>query len=171
MKLDFHRLKLRPRETEEFYLQTKGDDQLLTGLGGKFISPVDIEIMVENTGTIYSGRGRLKTELQLPCSRCLKYFSHPMEIDFDLALVEESDNEQYSPDEGFIFFKGEEADIRAAVEEAIFMALPLSPLCRTDCKGLCPICGQDLNIKACSCKEQEIDPRWEKLKQLDSERR
>ncbi|NMC28108.1 MAG: DUF177 domain-containing protein [Syntrophomonadaceae bacterium] len=171
MKLDFHRLKLRPRESEEFYLQTQGDDKLLAGLGGKFISPLEIEIVVENTGTIFSGRGKLKTELQLPCSRCLRDFSFPLEIDFDLALVEESHNGQYSPDEGFIFFRGEEADIRSAVEEAIFMALPLSPLCRADCKGLCPICGQDLNHTACSCEEQDIDPRWEKLKQLDSERR
>lgn len=171
MKLDFHSLKLHPRESEEFYLRTKGDDSILAGLGGRFTAPLDIEIVVENTGTILTGRGTIRTEVQLPCSRCLQDFTCPLEIGFELALVEEGHSSQYSPDEGFIFFQGEEADIRAAVEEAIFMALPLSPLCKEDCQGLCPICGQDRNINRCSCSEENIDPRWEKLKQLESERR
>jgi uncharacterized protein len=166
MKLDLSRLKLHPRVSEVFYLQTKGNDNLLAEIGGKFLAPLDIEIAVENTGTIYIGRGNLKTVLQLPCSRCLREFSYPLETKFEMTLVENSQGGHYSPDEGFILFKGDEADIGSGVEEAVFMAIPISPLCREDCQGLCPICGQDQNMATCSCQKESLDPRWEKLKNL-----
>ena len=46
------------------------------------------------------------------------------------------------------------------------MALPMKPLCKPDCKGLCPSCGKDLNLGACGCTHETIDPRWEALKAL-----
>lgn len=167
MKLDFSRIKLHPRESELFYLQTEGDENLLAEIGGKFLVPLDIEIVVENTGTIYTGRGTIRGVLQLTCSRCLQVFDYPLEIDFEVGLVENIHGDHYSPDEGFILFKGDEVDIQAGVEEAVFMAVPISPLCREDCQGLCPVCGQDKNTVACSCREENIDPRWEKLKNLE----
>jgi len=52
------------------------------------------------------------------------------------------------------------------VRETIILALPLKPLCSEDCKGLCPVCGTDLNKSQCNCIKKETDPRWEKLKGL-----
>ena len=167
MKLDFRKLKHKPRESEVFYLRTKGDDNLLAEAGGKFLAPLDIEMVVENTGTIFTGRGTLKTSLQLSCSRCLREYPVPLLIDFEVALVENDLGDHFSADEGFIFFKGDEADIRSGVEEAVFMAIPISPLCREDCLGLCPICGRDQNIATCSCQKESLDPRWDKLRNLE----
>jgi len=167
MKLDFRKLKLHPRESELFYLQPRGSDDLLSEVGGRFIEPLAIEIVVENTGTIFDGRGIIKTELELTCSRCLKKFAHPLAIEFEVTLVENNSGDHYSPDEGFIIFQGDEADIRSGVDEAVFMAIPISPICREDCQGLCPVCGQDKNILACSCEAETLDPRWEKLKYLE----
>jgi uncharacterized protein len=51
-------------------------------------------------------------------------------------------------------------------EERVQMALPMKPLCRPDCRGLCPGCGKDLNLGPCACAREGIDPRWEALRDL-----
>jgi uncharacterized protein len=166
MQLDLSKLKLHPRETEAFFLQSQGNDDFLAEVGGKFIDPVEVEIEIENTGTIFAGRGNVRTLLQLPCARCLQDFTYPVETEFQGVMVENTRNNQFSPDDGFVLFDGETVDIEPMVEEAIFMAIPICPLCREDCQGLCPICGQDKNIGTCSCREDTIDPRWENLKNI-----
>jgi len=52
------------------------------------------------------------------------------------------------------------------MREQFYLALPMKPLCREDCKGLCPRCGEDLNVKGCGCVIETADPRWEALKTL-----
>jgi len=60
----------------------------------------------------------------------------------------------------------ESLEIGERVRQLILLALPLKPLCRPDCRGLCPLCGQDLNEGECGCKREAPDSRWEKLKAL-----
>jgi len=166
MKLDLSKLILHPRQTEAFFLRTQGNDDFLAEVGGKFIDPLEVEIEIENTGTIFAGRGRVRTLLQLPCARCLQDFNYPVDTEFQAVMVENTRSDQFSPDEGFILINGETVDIEPMVEEAIFMAIPIRPLCRDECQGLCLICGQDKNAGTCSCREDTIDPRWEKLKNI-----
>lgn len=166
MKIDLRRLKHHPQESEAFSLQAGGNDNFLKEVGGRFVEPIKVEIVVENTGTLFAGRGKIQTLLQLPCARCLKNFNYPLEIDFQTVMVENIRSDQYSPDEGFIFFDGETADIGSVVYESVFMAIPICPLCQEECRGLCPVCGKDRNTEKCSCQEDAIDPRWEKLKSL-----
>ena len=166
MKIDLSRLILRPREREAFFLETRGSDSFLEEIGGKFLAPVKVEIVVENTGTILAGRGNVRTSLQLPCSRCLKDFEYTVDAEIELAMAEAINSDQVNADDGVIFFQANEADIIFIVEEAIFMAIPICSLCREECRGLCSVCGQDKNTTSCSCQEETIDPRWEKLKNL-----
>jgi uncharacterized protein len=166
MKIDLRRLKLHPRETEAFYLQSRGNDSFLKEIGGKFIAPVEVEIVVENTGTIFVGKGKIKTLLQLPCSRCLQDFTYNLESEVEVSMAENINSHRFNADEGFVFFDGDEADIGSIIDEAIFMAIPICPICQENCRGLCPVCGQDKNTTNCSCQEETIDPRWEKLKNL-----
>ena len=58
------------------------------------------------------------------------------------------------------------ADLKPLVEELIVSETPFNVLCDEECQGLCAICGSDLNTGSCGCREDNIDPRWEKLKQL-----
>ena len=66
-------------------------------------------------------------------------------------------------------YGGKEIDLSQAVREQILLSVPASPLCREDCKGLCPKCGKDLNDGDCGCDRKAIDPRWSALEgiQLD----
>lgn len=66
-------------------------------------------------------------------------------------------------------YAGKEIDLRPAVREQVLLSVPPSPLCGEDCKGLCAICGKDLNEGECGCDRTVLDPRWAALKgiQLD----
>lgn len=166
MNIDLSKLKLRPRESEIFYLQAPGQNEILQELGGQFLKPIVAELVVDNTGRLFLAHGKVETLIQLPCSRCLKDFNYPVSTELELELVPNAKAQDFSRDEDYIFFAGDVVDISSSVHEAIYMAIPIIPLCAEDCRGLCSICGTDKNTGDCSCVSQDIDPRWEKLKNL-----
>jgi uncharacterized protein len=113
-------------------------------------------------------RGKVKTLAKLECSRCISVYDQPITSNMDFVIdFGESPQELKEEDNYFVvdpssgFFQ-----IDSLVRETIILSLPLKPLCSEDCKGLCPICGTDLNKSRCNCERKESDPRWEKLKGL-----
>ena len=68
-------------------------------------------------------------------------------------------------DEQF-YIKGYNLDVDQLVGNELTLNLPMAVLCSDDCKGLCPVCGQNLNIKDCGCDTTYIDPRFESLRSL-----
>jgi len=166
MQIDLSRLKLRPQGSENFYLEEQGNDDILDGSGGRFLDNIVVELRVENTGRLFLARGTVKTRLGLPCSRCLMDFSLPIQTDIELEMVPASMASNSDADDETIIFYGDLVDLSIPIHEAVFMAIPIIPICQADCRGLCPVCGIDQNQGECSCIKQEIDPRWEKLKNL-----
>lgn len=63
-------------------------------------------------------------------------------------------------------YEGEEIDLEPLLRDQIILSVPFAPLCRPDCKGLCPVCGAELNVTTCSCAKGAVDPRWDALRQL-----
>lgn len=114
----------------------------------------------------------LSTEVELTCSRCLSMFRHPLNLNFEeeysptvdvfsgapLPLPEETG--AFTIDEHHIL------DLTEAVRQYTVLAIPMKPLCRKDCAGLCPSCGRNLNQGSCDCPTEGIDPRWSELKKL-----
>ncbi|MBI5408662.1 MAG: DUF177 domain-containing protein [Nitrospirae bacterium] len=124
--------------------------------------------------------GLVKISATLKCSRCLTEFPRP----FDLAFKEEylpsedisrdKDHELTGGEMDVSFYSNDELDISELLKEQVLLAAPMKPLCRDDCRGLCPACGEDLNKGACDCRKEEIDPRLaslEKFKELLKERK
>ncbi|MBN1225748.1 MAG: DUF177 domain-containing protein, partial [Deltaproteobacteria bacterium] len=68
------------------------------------------------------------------------------------------------------FYKEGIIDLTEVVREQILLAVPMIPICKEDCKGLCPYCGQNLNQCKCVCAGKTIDPRWSKLQNLVSKK-
>jgi len=104
-------------------------------------------------------------QAELVCSRCGKHFVYPVEGDAEVAFAAIQGEDEQGEITRYPM-KGEEVDLTVPVLDEIRFQLPMQPLCRETCKGLCPICGIDRNEHNCSCEDEQIDPRWEKLKQL-----
>ncbi|WDV47658.1 DUF177 domain-containing protein [Clostridiaceae bacterium M8S5] len=97
------------------------------------------------------------------CDRCLETFKREVQEKFSGQIIEKSEDEDIY--ENIIFFhesgKINIADIARAV---ILYNLPMKSLCKQDCKGICPKCGQNLNTVQCDCDIEDIDPRLSELK-------
>jgi len=111
------------------------------------------------------------------CNRCLKPVQQTVESAIDLVLVERSrkrvatEEEQLEAQElGLVEVEGGSFETRPLVVEQVELSLPMKPLCREDCAGLCPQCGQDLNEVRCSCVHERVDPRWAALAMLKEPR-
>ena len=105
------------------------------------------------------------------CARCLTEFSEKAENDLSAKIIEKSNQqtEEEDEDEDIIIYydgKNSELEIEEAILTSIELSLPMSSLCGENCKGLCSICGVDLNVDSCDCKHEDVDPRLEKLKHL-----
>ena len=105
------------------------------------------------------------------CSRCLRDVDMPVRVDLEeefLASVDANTGAPLPPPEDKEAFRIDAhhtLDLEEAVRQSWTVALPMQPLCRPDCRGLCPSCGQDLNQRACGCAAEE-DSRWSALEQL-----
>ncbi len=118
----------------------------------------------------------LKSSVKIECSRCLKELLWPLTIKVEEEYFPTIDiisgRPVPPPDEPWAFTIDENhiLDLTEAVRQYLLLALPMKPLCREDCAGLCPVCGQDLNKRSCRCPTVQPDPRWAKLAQLASAR-
>lgn len=101
------------------------------------------------------------------CRRCLKALKLDEKVDFTREYVPEpsveAEEQDFTDEE---VYQGKEIDLQPALREQVLLSIPPSPLCREDCNGLCPKCGQDLNLDDCGCDRTVADPRWAALKGL-----
>jgi len=110
--------------------------------------------------------GRVSGETVLQCSRCLQEFESEVFVDVCELFVAPGHELPGGQADDAYRVTGTVISLEPMLRDAVTLALPLNPLCRADCKGLCAHCGTDLNAGECSCVEEEIDPRWAPLEQL-----
>jgi uncharacterized protein len=122
--------------------------------------------------TGYVLTARLEGEQTLSCDRCLEPIRAPVAEDLDLlVLVDEprpiEGEQELGEDElGVLHLDDEVLDTDPLLREQLQLAVPMKPVCRPDCKGLCPRCGVDRNRGGCECSEENVDPRWAALAAL-----
>ena len=140
----------------------------VVGLDG--LEPVDVRGEVSFDGVEFLVRGSVGMEATLECSRCLSPFPFSESSEFDLRLLprpESGDKASAALEDPDVFFHdGETAPIDEIVREQVLMLLPMKPLCREDCRGLCATCGKDLNAGPCACEAPAGDPRFAVLRGL-----
>ncbi|MBI4688861.1 MAG: DUF177 domain-containing protein [Nitrospirae bacterium] len=138
----------------------------------KLISLVRGELGIKKVGPEVVIEGEITAEAELECGRCLKNFTAGVNVPVNVMYhpVEELNTEnkheirEDALDLGFYF--GDEFDVPELLKEQIILNIPMKPLCSETCKGICPKCGIDLNVANCSCKEKDVDPRFNALKKL-----
>jgi uncharacterized protein len=94
------------------------------------------------------------------CRRCLRPLHGELRCDVRELYRARAHEEAPDPDEDTYPLEGDHLDLRPLVRDALLLELPLAPLCRDDCRGLCPTCGADLNSGPCECPGDTTDPRW-----------
>jgi uncharacterized protein len=143
----------------------------------RVVSPVGLAVTVHKDRDRFRLVGTLEATLELPCSRCLEPFTVPVNAAFDLRYLPQSANTGGEEDEveeddlTASFYRDDAIDLRQLIEEQFYLALPMKPLCRPDCKGLCPECGVNRNLETCDCQTRWEDPRMAGLKALFTERK
>jgi uncharacterized protein len=120
---------------------------------------------VSHTTTGYSLRLRLATPLEGPCMRCLEDAGQLLTVDAREVDQPGGGEELSSP-----YLEEEQLDLRAWTRDALALALPTQIVCREDCLGLCPVCGENLNQAGPDhVHEREPDPRWAALREIKLE--
>ena len=136
------------------------------------IAPAAVSGKVRLSGNEVFVNGHVETRAQVECDRCLKPVELPVNADFALEYISDSEYESSQVAElteeemSVSVFDGAAIDVDEIVKEQILLAVPTRMLCREDCKGICPECGADRNTGECNCVTNDIDPRWAALKNL-----
>lgn len=130
----------------------------------------DLELQ-DLTGVVTIGRtpqglvvlGKFSAETKLECVRCLNEFTHPLTWEFTELYAF---NKKSVSEAGLLLPDDMHIDLAALLREYALLEIPISPLHSPDCKGLCPVCGQDLNLRDCGHRPEESDSPFSKLKDL-----
>ncbi len=141
----------------------------------RVVAPITLAFDIFKDKLHYRLVGRVQTTLELPCGRCLEPFTTPVDQTFDLRYQPHTENtgegerEIEEDDLTTAFYENDEIDLGHLMQEQFLLALPMKPLCGVDCKGLCAMCGTNLNTGSCDCKREWEDPRLAALKTLQTQ--
>jgi uncharacterized protein len=130
------------------------------------------QLELTKTGKSVFLRGTLSADIFLTCSRCLENYLYHVDTTMESCYVplnERSDKKEHEltkDDLDVSFYSDDVIDLKEFLIEQILLTLPMRTLCNPDCKGLCHICGHNLNKSSCNCKEDRIDPRLSVLEKL-----
>jgi uncharacterized protein len=142
----------------------------------EFVDPLTIHLEMLPLKDFVRVKGRLETKVRQACGRCLETFETPLKSHFTLnysRLIPQdvhkagAEGIELTADQiGMVYFEGEEIDFTDAIQEQTILAIPFNPICKPECKGLCPRCGGDLNAGPCHCGEPTPDSSFSVLKDL-----
>lgn len=119
--------------------------------------------------------GDLRVEMEGICDRCAEAATYSVENRFDLIYVPskeaasagEEEIDQAGIEVGY--YDGNGLELNDVLREVVVLALPMRVVCSEDCKGICPVCGENRNQRDCGCRPEVADDRWSKLRALRAE--
>ena len=130
----------------------------------------DVELISSSEEILVTGH--LDVQMEGACDRCLEPMGLPVSFDFDLSYlpVDEAggkpEAEIKSVDTGIAYYQGNGLELNDVLREQVLLSIPMQKLCREDCSGICPHCGQNRNLTKCACRVDAVDERWSALKNL-----
>ncbi len=166
MKVEFRQVKAGG---SEFRFSVAAADLELEAEGLKFPESIEVELTATKSGDEIIFQGTISTLIEAECARCLELFEKPIssKLQFVIQFLDVGGSEDMGDDDFVVLPKtSEDYDISERIREAIILELPYKPLCEINCKGLCPMCGENLNETDCGCTQDKTDERWDTLRQL-----
>ena len=135
-----------------------------------FCGPIHFSLRLQRVGQLVEVDGLLEVGVSMSCGRCLQPFDEDIAERFSLTFTpqqqerESTEEIELASDElGLIYYQDDVIDLREPLQEQLIMALPISPLCRENCGGLCPDCGQNLNLGLCGCEKKVFNNKFSAL--------
>jgi len=138
--------------------------------GGESMVQGRVRLMRTDRGILV--KGTLHAEVEVTCSRCLSLFGCPLTLNIEEEYFPTTDvvsgaSLPLSEEPGcFTIDKYHILDLTEAIRQYALMIIPMKPLCREDCAGLCPNCGHNLNDGPCGCLSRETGSSWPELSKL-----
>jgi uncharacterized protein len=164
MLLNLAELSLRGGQRYERVYPLEIEPVTLGGSPYRVLVPGGVSVVVDRVAGGYLVTVSLDARVYGPCSRCLG------EAVFDLRAEQQdfapATSDRWEESDLSEFIKDLVVDVGAIAREAVVLALPAQPVCEETCKGLCPLCGADLNKGDCRC-EMQLDDRWNALRGSD----
>jgi uncharacterized protein len=141
-------------------------------VSGKARAEIDV---IQGDGVFFC-TGKVACSADIECSRCLEPYRIDLHGEIEFSIKEVADERHVVPDEALeteliVSSRASQLDITGPVREALILEIPLKPLCGEECRGLCPICGGNRNLKPCDCSTKDSDTRWDDLKNLFGDNR
>jgi len=156
----------------EFDFEEKVDSFEIEGKE-RFPNPIRVHVKIDKEISNLIIKIHVCTLAHFTCDRCLDEFDREICEDTELLYsteqpaVEYGEYSEYNDSEIRPYSKDMDMiDISKDVRDTLLLAVPMKVLCRPDCKGLCPVCGANLNYQTCHHEVEVVDPRWETLKGL-----
>ena len=130
-----------------------------------------VDLHVERRGGDVGVTGAFEATAQLQCSRCLEPLVTRVTPTVDVHLLPapslRHEEVELGPDDLELdFYQGDTLDLAGLLRSEMDLALPMKPLCRAECRGLCPVCGANRNVTPCACEVRPVDPRLAPLEAL-----
>ena len=161
------------QQPQDFCLDVESQDGYLPSDIGTCTTPIHFEAHVRKIHEKIIITGQVSVTLLLGCARCLTPYSEHLEEEFEIEYlpepefqVKEEEIELHEADLDVSYYTGDSIALDDVLREQLLLLVPLQPLCRPDCAGLCPSCGNNLNEGACGCENQKFDPRLTVLEKL-----
>ena len=130
----------------------------------RFLAPLHVAGSFTFDGKAYVVEARADTVIAATCARCNQSLEEPYGFTMSERFVKDGavDGETYP-------YTGDQLAISQALMDNLFLQLPIVSLCKPDCKGLCPVCGYDLNVQDCACNMQAAENPFSILTSLQEE--
>jgi uncharacterized protein len=169
MQLDLTRYRQPLTHVHKTFQPAEAGD---AGESYRVAEPVELDVDLHKDKDRFRFEGTVRTVLELPCSRCLEPFRLPVDAAIDLRylpaseLSSDDERELSEEDVDVSYYRDDQIDLTELLREQFYLTLPMKPLCRDDCRGLCPQCGVNRNTGTCECGPAWEDPRLAGLKGL-----
>lgn len=164
--LDVEQLKKVKGERQRVSFTSELPFLTVEGEKYEFTKPLQFDLVLTNIGNGINVEGSMSFEIKVECSRCLENISFNMDAMFNEVYYDKTFQVSVKDNEEWIAYSGDTIDITPEALGTILINVPLRFICHEECRGLCPVCGVNLNQKQCDCVQEDTDPRLAKLKEL-----
>ncbi|WP_052807450.1 YceD family protein [Risungbinella massiliensis] len=163
MKITMHQINQQQNHLLSVTSEISFDEVVRSVRNLAGLSPIHVDLQLQKVSdNRVEVTGRLSGEMTLICSRCLKRFPQKFIVELEETFTSapiDDESDDYAIEQG-------ELDLTEMLRENLVLAIPFAPVCEEDCKGICAVCGNNRNEQHCTCEQEQVDPRFEKLQSL-----